>query len=487
ALQKYDVRVDGERFEQRWWSCTNWPVLDRDGALLWIIHRAEDVTEFALARQINSRRALMRAQEQMEADLLQRADDRNQELRGAQQQLEQRVAARNQELTLEMAERKRVEEALRASEAHLREVELRMVREQLERARGVFNRLFSLSQDVMCVAGAGGVFQRVNPAVATLGFEERDLVGKPMLSFMHPDDRPRIGQMLDELAQGRSTIQFEARFQCQTGSYRWLSWTTSPDDEGTLYAVARDVTDARMVTDQLRLAKATADSANRELESFCYTVAHDLRAPLRSIDGFSQALIEDYADKLDDEGKQYLARLRGGAQRMAHLIDDLLSLSRLSRAELVSDRVDLSRLAHGILSRLREQQPDRAVALKIEPNLHAQGDGNLLQNALENLIGNAWKFTRNRADARIEVGQTTVDGARAFFVRDNGAGFDMAYAHKLFGAFQRLHSVSEFEGTGIGLASVARIIHRHGGRIWTQAEVGKGATFYFTLPAEELS
>ncbi len=490
ALQKYDVQTPTGEWEERWWSCANAPVFDRDGSLRCIIHRAEDVTEFARQRQI----ARLDGQLQMEADLLQRADDANRDLRGTNSQLEQRVAERteelarkNRELRAEIDERERVEQALRASEAHLHEVELRAMQDQLDRARNVFNRFFTLSQDVMCIGDLDGALKQVNPAVAQLGYQEGDLIGQRLLTFMHPEDRESFQGIQEQLSSGRATAPFEARFRCQDGGYRWLSWSTTPDSEGQVFAVARDVTDGRLVNDQLRQAKALADSANRELESFCYTVAHDLRAPLRAIDGFSQALIEDYGAKLDDEGRNYLTRLRGGAQRMAHLIDDLLSLSKLSRAEMVRDRIDLSRLAEGVVQRLRETYPDREVEVTIAPELHALGDASLVQNALDNLVGNAWKFTREKPHARIELGQRKIDGERVFFVRDNGAGFDMKYAHKLFGAFQRLHAAREFEGTGVGLASVQRVINRHGGRIWPEAEVGEGATFYFTLPGEELS
>jgi signal transduction histidine kinase len=232
---------------------------------------------------------------------------------------------------------------------------------------------------------------------------------------------------------------------------------------------------------ELEKATEAAESANRELEAFSYSVAHDLRAPLRSLDGFSQALLEDYSDKLDDEGKSYLLRLRAGAQRMARLIDDLLSLSRVSRNELVRSEVDLSALARNIGERLLQATPERTISLSVAPELRARGDARLLTAALENLLGNAVKFTAKREQARIEVGSRRIHGKITFFVSDNGAGFDMAYADKLFGAFQRLHSTHEYEGTGIGLATVQRIVSRHGGQIWPEAKPDEGATFYFTL------
>jgi len=240
---------------------------------------------------------------------------------------------------------------------------------------------------------------------------------------------------------------------------------------------------ARLSTanESLQQAKAATEAANRELEAFSYSVAHDLRAPLRSIDGFSLALLEDCADALDATGKQHLQFVREAAQDMAALIDGLLSLSRVTRSELRREVVDLAEIARSVFAQLRRASPDRAVETVVADDLAAEGDARLLRGLLENLLGNAWKFTRRRAMARIEVGVVRESGERVYFVRDDGAGFDMTYADKLFGAFQRLHSPTEFEGTGIGLATVQRIVHRHGGRIWAESAVDRGATFSFTL------
>lgn len=235
------------------------------------------------------------------------------------------------------------------------------------------------------------------------------------------------------------------------------------------------------VNEQLRQAKDKIETANRDLESFSYSVAHDLRAPLRSIDGFSLALLEDEAEKLGDEGRKSLYHLREIAQHMADLIEDLLSLSQVSRAELTRRRVDLTSIANDVAARLQQQNPDRKVKCVIEKGLVAEGDERLLGVALENLIGNAWKFTSKCANAKIQIGVAENDSQPTYFIRDNGAGFDMAYESKLFGAFQRLHSAREFEGTGIGLAIVRRVIERHGGHVWAKGEIGRGATFFFNL------
>jgi len=236
---------------------------------------------------------------------------------------------------------------------------------------------------------------------------------------------------------------------------------------------------------RVRERTAELEVANQELEAFSYSVSHDLRAPLRSIDGFSRILLEDYPDKLDAEGKDSLKRVRAASQRMGELIDDLLKLSHASRTEMRRTEVDLTALAGEIAAELRRDDPARQGRWVIAPGLVATGDPQLLREVLENLLGNAWKFTGKRADPVIEFGVTNGEAVRAFFVRDNGAGFDMAYAGKLFGAFQRLHATADFPGTGIGLATVQRIIHRHGGRVWAEGAVGQGATFYFTLGAQE--
>jgi len=232
-----------------------------------------------------------------------------------------------------------------------------------------------------------------------------------------------------------------------------------------------------------RVAERTAQlkAANSELEAFAYSVSHDLRAPLRAIDGFSRMLLEDHAEALGPQGQSYLQRVCGASGRMGQLIDDLLNLSRLTRQPMKRQTVDLSTLADEIVAELRRGESGRRVDVAIEPGLRADADPNLLRIALENLLGNAWKFTRNAPEPRIEVGAVPHEGGTAFFVRDNGAGFDMAYADKLFGAFQRLHPVADFEGTGIGLATVHRIIRRHGGQVWAEGAVEQGATFYFSV------
>jgi PAS domain S-box-containing protein len=265
------------------------------------------------------------------------------------------------------------------------------------------------------------------------------------------------------------------------------------DEPIAIATVTRDITERKRAEQEIRelnqnlerrVAERTAEleAINQELESFSYSVSHDLRAPLRGIDGFSQALLDRYTDQLDEKGKHYLRRIRTGTQRMGELIDDLLKLSRVTRCEMQRTQVDLSALAREIAAELQHTQPERQVEWAIAPGLVAHGDGRLLRIVLENLLNNSWKFTSARMLARIEFDiLLQKDATNVYFVKDNGAGFDMAYANKLFGAFQRLHSQAQFSGTGIGLATVQRIIHRHGGRVWAEAAVEQGATFYFTL------
>ncbi|HZE89170.1 MAG TPA: ATP-binding protein [Verrucomicrobiae bacterium] len=351
---------------------------------------------------------------------------------------------------------------------------------RLERER---ERFFTMSLDMQCVCGFDGKFKSLNPAwESTLGITVTELLSRPFLDFVHPEDRSRTVAEFEGLLAGGTVVSFENRYRCADGSFRWLLWSSVADAEsGLIYATARDVTVKRKLIEDTVRACASAEATNKELEAFSYSVSHDLRAPLRSIDGFSQALLEDCAAALDDGGREHLGRIREAARRMGHLIDDLLTLSRISRAEARRERVDLSALARAVAHEATRREPERKLSFEIEPDLAAMGDPRLLRIMLDNLVGNAVKFTRRRPLARIEIGSTRRDGVPAFVVRDNGAGFDMSYASKLFGPFQRLHPATEFEGTGIGLATVARIVHRLGGRVWAEGAVDDGASFYFTL------
>ncbi len=334
-----------------------------------------------------------------------------------------------------------------------------------------------------------------------LGYEDHEINNRveEWENRMHPDDRAAALAQLNDYLEGRiPSYEPEFRMRCKDGSYRWILARAAAvrDANGQptrLTGSHTDITERKRAEEEIRTLNsdleqkirertAQLEDANRELESFAYSVSHDLRAPLRGIDGFSQVLLEDYHDKLDAEGQDYLRRVRAASQRMGHLIDDILQLSRMTRSVMKGESVDLSAIAKRVVADLKAGDPTRHdICVEIAPGLSAEGDAHLLEVALSNLLGNAWKFTGKVKSPRIELGVTDHEGCRVFFVRDNGAGFDMAYADRLFGAFQRLHTEAEFPGTGIGLATVQRIIRRHGGRIWAEGKVGVGATFFFTL------
>ena len=364
-------------------------------------------------------------------------------------------------------------------------------RREADHARVRLAAIVESSDDAIIGRSLDGVVTSWNQGAERIfGYSAEEIVGKALPPQILGGRDAESALLAKRVAAGERIAHFVAPRWRKDGQAIYVSANVSPirDAEGRLIGsatIARDITEAMQIQDALARAKDAAEVANRELESFSYSVAHDLRAPLRSIDGFSQALLEDYVDKLDAEGKQYLAFIRESAQHMALLIDDMLALSRVARSELHRVPVDLEALARAAIVRLQRIQPERRVDVVIEKGLVAEGDPRLLTVVLDNLLGNAWKFTGKREDARIELGATAKDGHPVYFVRDNGAGFDMAFANKLFGVFQRLHTTAEFEGTGVGLATVHRVISRHGGRVWAEGAVDRGATFYFTLYERE--
>ncbi len=313
------------------------------------------------------------------------------------------------------------------------------------------------------------------------------MIGHSIARLLPADRASEEPEILRRLAQGH-VERFDTVRLRKDGSAVDVSVTSSPvrDSTGKLIGaskVARDIIERRRAEQALAAAKDTAEAASRELEAFSYSVAHDLRAPLRGMNGFAQVLLDAYRDKLDADGQDFLQEILLNARKMGALIDALLSLARLTRSELRRSAVDLSSVFRATARRLSSAEPERTVELVVQDGLTADVDPTLAQALFDNLLGNAWKFTGKTPAARIELGVTDRDGARAFFVRDNGAGFDMAFANKLFAPFQRLHTAAEFPGTGIGLATVQRIVHRHGGHVWAEGAVDAGATFYFTLPA----
>jgi PAS domain S-box-containing protein len=355
-----------------------------------------------------------------------------------------------------------------------------------------FRALVQAAPDGVLVADADGLIVVANPEIRRLtGYQAEELVGQPIELLVPGEARGRHVAHRQEYAAAPharpmgSNLELWARRK--DGSLLAVEIMLSPMQLGgrrATIAFARDSTASRRLRRELEEAHAAATAAIRELEAFSYSVAHDLRAPLRSVDGFAQALAEDYGHLLDEEGRDYLERVRAAAQRMGHLIDDLLALSRLSRVELRRERVELGALAQEAAARLRQAEPERQVALEVAAGLIVEADPRMLAVVFDNLLGNAWKFTRPRPVAHVEVGAVRGPGGAAYFVRDDGVGFDPQYASSLFSPFKRLHGAREFEGTGIGLATVARVIQRHGGRVWAESSPGAGATFYFTLEPE---
>ena len=328
---------------------------------------------------------------------------------------------------------------------------------------------------------------------------EVEFTSKSLFLSVHPDDRAAVAAAVAEAIRERTKYSLDHRIVTPDGTERYVHAESDVvyDETGRplrMMGTLQDITERKQAEQEIRKLNeeleqrvrertAQLESAVRELEAFSYSVSHDLRAPLRAIDGFSHLLLEDYGNGLDDKAQSHLGRIRAATQRMGAIIDDLLRLSRVTRADLKPRHLSLSDMAEEIIGELRGEQAERAVRFTVSPGLEATADPNLMRIVLENLLRNAWKFTSKHPEAHIEFAGETRNGEKVFYVRDDGAGFDMTFVGKLFRAFERLHGAKEFEGTGIGLAIVQRIIQRHGGRLWAEGAIEKGATFFFTLPA----
>jgi PAS domain S-box-containing protein len=387
---------------------------------------------------------------------------------------------------------------------------LHTARRRAEESRRWLSAVLTSIGDGVIATDAQGRVTFTNPVACDLtGWDREESAGKPLehvFRIVSEETREPVEQPVARVLRDGTVVGLanHTLLIARDGTERPIADSAAPirDEFGNIGGVVlafRDVADQRRWEEALRqsevemrclnaelerrVAQRTAqlEAANEELEAFSYSVAHDLRAPLRAIEGFSRILLDKYHGLLDDPGKDYLARMVAAAKRLEQLIGDLLNLSRLTRTELRPVAVDLSALAEAVAAELRQREPQRRVEFVIARGVVAGGDARLLRFALDNLLGNAWKYSGTREEARIEFGAAPIDGQTTYFVRDNGAGFDMTYVEKLFRPFQRLHTEREFPGTGIGLASVKRVVGRHGGRVWAEGTVDRGATFYFTL------
>ncbi len=359
------------------------------------------------------------------------------------------------------------------------------LRESEERYRS----LLQLSPNGLAVHSGGNFVYMNDAGIEMLGAStEGEVVGKPVLDFVHDDYKQLARKRMRKVVRGEEAEAVEQKWVRLDGSAIDMEAAAVPVTylgEPAAQIVLRDITARKEAERETELRISELTRSNAELEQFAYAVSHDLRAPLRSLDGFSRILLEDYSGKLDEEGRGYLGRIRASSAKLGGMVENLLDLSRLTQAEIHTESVDLSDIARSVASGLRSEEPGRRVEVIVAGGLEAEGDRRLLEAALSNLMENAWKFTRRSPRARVVVGQIEQEGRPVYFVRDNGVGFDMAHAGKLFAPFQRLHSDKEFEGAGIGLAAVSRIIDRHGGRVWAEGEPEKGATFYFSLSANQ--
>lgn len=375
-------------------------------------------------------------------------------------------------------------------------------RKRTEEVRLRLAAIVNSSDDAIIGKTLAGVITSWNPGAEKIfGYPAAEAIGQPMQMLFPPERVHEEEIILERIGRGESVRHFETVRVRRDGQRLDVSVTISPitDYEGKIIGAstcARDITERKLAEEQIRQLNteleqrviertAQLEAANKELEAFSYSVSHDLRAPLRAVNGFAGIVLEDYSSHLPEEGRKYLERIRDGGQQMGVLIDDLLAFSRLSRQPMDRHAVDTAQLVGNVLEELKPQHEGRALEMNIGKLPPCAGDPALLKQVWVNLISNAVKYSRGRTPAVIEIGCIHDPGESVYFVRDNGTGFDMKYAHKLFGVFQRLHRADEFEGTGVGLAIVQRIIHRHGGRVWAEAQVNAGATFYFTLEAKQ--
>ena len=492
AVQKYDIRrpeSEGGGFEERYWSPVNSPVLGADGKVAYIIHRVEDVTEFVRLKQEGSEqhRIIERLQTraaEMETDIFRKAQ---------QIQITERLRARAAQMEAEIS--RRAQQIQEANNQLQRELDARKRAEAaLQKSEEGFRAVAETATEAIVSADKRGHITYFNPGAERIfGYAARDVIGSPLTllmpqrfheahwqglsRFLSTGQARVIGRTVELVGQRKEGTEFPLELSL-------ASWKAGGETYFT--GILRDITERKRLEQEVQQRSAAFEAANKELEAFSYSVSHDLRAPLRAIDGFSRILLEDHIAHLPADAQRYLHAVRNNSQQMGRLIDDLLTFARLSRQPLSKQLVRPADLVQQCVEELRAEQQGRRVEMAIGDLPACQADPALLKQVWLNLISNALKYTRKQEMAVIAVGCQEQDSATAYFVRDNGVGFDMRYADKLFGVFQRLHRAEEYAGTGVGLAIVQRIIHRHGGRVWAEAAVNHGATFYFTLQGAAL-
>jgi PAS domain S-box-containing protein len=530
AIQRYAIRKPEGGFVQRYWKILNSPLRGEDGTVQYIVNHAEDVTELHdLTEQQRLSAVLLRKQEELRVSqevarigtfewnietgviewfagealygLPVGGLDSFEAWTNRIHVEDRPIAERSVRVAMETGEFNgewrsvwpdgaahwiavRGTVARSAAGKPMRMVGATIditIRKESDLLRTQLAAIVDSSDDAIISRSLDGTILSWNTSAERIfGYSAEEVVGKGLMLLVPPDkiEEEEVA-IAERLRRGEGVDHIESVRVTKDGRRIDVSITLSPmrDGSGKVFAasmICRDITAQKHIEEQAALA-------NQELETFSYSVSHDLRAPLRGIDGWSLALKEDFGDKLNERGLEYIDRVRSETQRMGNLIDDLLRLSSITQAQVRPTRVNLSDLALAAEVRLREASPVRNVEFVIEPGLYVRGDSGLLNAALTNLIDNAWKFTGKLPAARIHFGRTEKDGLPVFFLGDNGAGFDMAYASKLFSPFQRAHKTSEFPGTGVGLATVQRVMHRHGGRIWVESRIDLGTTFFFTL------
>ncbi|MGZ3919740.1 MAG: ATP-binding protein [Bacteroidia bacterium] len=491
AIQKYDIQrpvSEGGGFEERYWSPYNAPVLNKENQIEYIIHKAEDVTESSLFKKHSIEEIQITRDKLEERDTLL---NENQERINAILEVLIKYTARDFTKQIKLSDKGDELDAI-AIGLNTLSLELESYIKQLQQSEEKFEKAFSSNPAGITLTNVTtGKWIEVNESFEKMtGFARKELLGRSSseLEIFTNDERKKI---LLELERKGSVKNYEVYFKRKNGEKGSAIFSNEPiliGGKPHVISILYDITAkkeaekrVKQLNSELQSNLAQLESVNKELESFSYSVSHDLRAPLRAIDGYAGILEEDYGKNLDEEGKRILDAVKYNAKKMGSLIDDLLSFSRLGKKELIKTDINMNQLMEGALYDLNKSIKHRA-SIKIKNLAPARGDYGLLSQIATNLLSNAIKYSSKVKDPMIEVSSEITDKEMIYSIKDNGAGFDMKYINKLFGVFQRLHTADEFEGTGVGLAIVQRIISKHGGRVWAEGEKNKGATFRFSLP-----